>query len=466
MPAVTAQACAPGVARRVKVVVSPGTPESPNFPVGPESLEDVNGTLFFAVNFRDGRGELWRSDGTEAGTGVVKDFPAAPVSWGLGVTGLVAVGSRVFFQAETAGTGNELWVSDGTEQGTHLVSDLMPGPGNSRLSLATNLGAGLTFFRTVTEPTPTGVELWSSDGSAEGTVRLASFGAVAALDGASLRVGDALLFFLSQPDGTFLWRTDGTAEGTRVVERLDAGAVRVGDARDPVSGGPGLFTLLDTSGTEVWRTDGTEAGTVRLETFGRPMMRLLGALGTSVVLAEEDGVAQRLYLRRVALSGGGKALITSLDNPYAGQPDAYPYIQHIAHAGDRVFFSLAIGSPGPSPRMVRLWVTDGLAEGTRQLPGVLSTSDESWSQVASMGTGSVFFGASRSGGGTEPWVSHGTDETTGQLADANPTSGSTPGGFTRVGTHVFFGARDDTGHNQLWVAPADAVCPPGVTQAR
>ncbi|QSQ17493.1 hypothetical protein [Myxococcus landrumensis] len=452
--------CPPGVARRVRVVVPPGTPESPLFPVGPESLTDVGGTLFFAVNFRDGRGELWRSDGSEEGTQVVRAFPVAAPLWGPGLTEMVAVGNRVFFQAAPPETGNELWVSDGTGAGTRMVKDLMPGPGNSRLSHLTHVGSGLTFFRTVTEPTPTGLELWTSNGTEAGTVRLASFGAVAALGDLVLKVGNALLFSLSDAGGTFLWRTDGTASGTVLVKRLDAGEVRIGEVGSAGAHGPGLFTLLDTVGTEVWRTDGTAAGTVRLETFGRAM-RLLGAMGSSVILAEEDAVAQRLRLRRVSLAGGGKALITTLDNPFAGQPDAYPYIQVIAPTQERLFFSLAIGSPGPSPRRVRLWVTDGTAAGTRQLPSELSTSDEFWSPVAATGPGSVFFAGAKPGMGSEPWVSSGTVGTTAQVANANPVSSSSPWGFTRVGTRVYFAARDDTGHYQLWVAPADVSCPPG-----
>ncbi|AGC43437.1 putative lipoprotein [Myxococcus stipitatus DSM 14675] len=456
----TSLECPPGVARRVRVVVPPGTPESPTFPVGPESLTDVGGALFFTVNFRDGRGELWRSDGSEEGTQVVRAFPVSAPLWGPGLTELVAVGNRVFFQAAPTETGNELWVSDGTGAGTRMVKDLMPGPGNSRLSHLTHVGPVLTFFRTVTEPTPTGLELWASNGTEAGTVRLASFGPVAALGAPVLKVGNALLFSLSEPRGTFLWRTDGTAAGTVLVKRLDAGEVRIGEVGSAGAGGLGLFTLLDTVGTEVWRTDGTAAGTVRLETFGRAM-RLLGAMGTSVILAEEDDVGQRLHLRRVSLTGGGKAFITSLDNPYAGQPDAYPYLQHIVPTQEWLFFSLAIGSPGPSPRRVRLWVTDGTAAGTRQLPGELSTSDEYWSPVAATGPGSVFFAGAQPSRGVEPWVSHGSAATTWQVADANPTSGSSPGGFTRMGARIFFGARDDTGRLQLWAVPADAVCPPG-----
>src|SRR4051794_14336915 len=41
--------------------------------LGPGSLVDVNGTLFFAANDGAGGTELWKSNGTAAGTALVKD---------------------------------------------------------------------------------------------------------------------------------------------------------------------------------------------------------------------------------------------------------------------------------------------------------------------------------------------------------------------------------------------------------
>src|SRR4051794_14021413 len=43
-----------------------------DFDAQPRQLIDCNGTLFFVASNRDGTQELWKSDGAEAGTALVK----------------------------------------------------------------------------------------------------------------------------------------------------------------------------------------------------------------------------------------------------------------------------------------------------------------------------------------------------------------------------------------------------------
>lgn len=459
---VKAQACAPGVAQRVKVVMPPGD-DPPWDEPAPENLVDAQGTLYFAVNFRDGRSALWRSDGSDAGTFPVKSFPAVTPRRNRGLGALVPVGSQVFFQVWNPDTGNELWVSDGTEAGTRLVADLMPGAADSSLPLPTALGGALSFFRLNPVAAGTQVELWRSDGTVSGTVQVVNFGVLAALQGQGLRVDNALLFFLAGPgSGTALWRTDGTASGTSFIKRLDAAVVQPGDVRSADSGAPGLFTLFDGPNTEVWKTDGSPAGTVRLDTFGRGM-RLLGALGSSVYLTSADDTTRRMGLYRLSLAGGGKATVKVLPNPYAGQEGTTPYLQNTASSLGRLYFSVAIGSPYPGPSALRvgLWVTDGTTANTVQLPVELSISEYYWSPLYATGMGAVLFGGATSATAyNEPWVTRGTAMSTGQAADI-AVGGSSPQGFTRVGERVYFSAKDDTFEPQLWSLPADLACPPG-----
>ena len=44
---------------------------------------------------------------------------------------MTAVGDTLFFTADDGVNGNELWKSDGTEAGTVLVKDINPGSGSS-----------------------------------------------------------------------------------------------------------------------------------------------------------------------------------------------------------------------------------------------------------------------------------------------------------------------------------------------
>ncbi|MFY2564250.1 hypothetical protein ACN469_42055 [Corallococcus terminator] len=458
----SALACSPSGAERVKIVVPAGTPESPFFVVTPEGIRDVQGKAYFSVNFRDGSATLWRSQGTDASTVVVKSFSATTPA--RNVFSLAPLGSRLLFQVHTPETGLEPWITDGTDAGTHLVKDVTPGTESSSFSQVSVFGGAATFFnsREVMTPPRTQVELWRSDGTSGGTTLLVNFGVLATLLPQYVRTTSSHLFFLSSPDeGTALWRTNGTTGGTAFVKRLDAGEVRVVDVNVTEDGATGLFTLQDGPNTEVWKSNGTAAGTVRLETFGRAM-RMSGSLGTSVYLTSADPVTQRMGLYRVALAGGGKTTITYLANPFASQPDALPYLQQFTRSGGKLYFAVAIGTSGPTARVVRLWVTDGTAANTRQLPSELSVSGDFNSDVYPLaGGGVIFAGADAPGNFTNPWVTRGTAATTAELTTEPPVLTSSPWAFSRVGNLIYFAARDEeTFRYQLWAVPANVTCTP------
>ena len=66
---------------------------------------------------------LWKSDGTEAGTVLVKDIDPDDAT-SIGPSCLTGVGRTLFFTADDGIHGRELWKSDGTEAGTVLVKDI------------------------------------------------------------------------------------------------------------------------------------------------------------------------------------------------------------------------------------------------------------------------------------------------------------------------------------------------------
>ncbi|MCP3167880.1 hypothetical protein [Myxococcus qinghaiensis] len=442
----------PGPASRLKIVIPPGSGTSITGPY-PEWFVDVRGTLYFATNLSDGSATLWRSNGTEAGTVPVKAFPAAQVA-SPPLRNLFPVGNQVFFQFDEPGTGRELWVSNGTEAGTHLVKDLTPGPEDTYLAAVAEQRGKLTFLRQWGfAPGNPQVELWRSDGTDAGTVRFANFGTASMLGNVTLRVGDNLLFFLISPEqGTALWRTDGTASGTVLVKKVDAQVVYFYSTTGQ-AGAVGLFLFNDGANTEVWKTDGTASGTVRLDAFGKPVF-LLGALDDTVYVASVDSETALMRIQSLSLAGGGKASVTTLPNPYAGQEAAYPYLQQMAVSGDRLYFSVAIATLGPAPRLVTLWVSDGTAAGTRALSNGLSLGDEYYSPLFPTGAGDALFVAATSGSDHEPWFTRGTVATTRPLVDIRPgPASSRADGFTRVGDRIYFRAADDTDSYQPWFIP-------------
>ena len=139
-------------------------------PLAPYGLTAFRGALYFfaqPANDRD-RG-LWRSDGTAAGTRLLRalERPAGdPFANEFYPSALTPVGDQLFFAANVAGSGPEIWKTDGTRAGTVLVKDIAPGPASSRPGELTAAGGRLYF---TANDGVHGDELWQSDGTAAGT---------------------------------------------------------------------------------------------------------------------------------------------------------------------------------------------------------------------------------------------------------------------------------------------------------
>ncbi|MFM7787275.1 MAG: ELWxxDGT repeat protein, partial [Microcystis panniformis] len=111
----------------------------------------MGNTLFFSANDGVNGFELWKSDGTAAGTVLVKNiFPGNNPSFSSSPRNLRVVGNTLFFSANDGANGYELWKSDGTAAGTVLVKDINPGSSSSFTSYSQALmdlmAVGNTLF--------------------------------------------------------------------------------------------------------------------------------------------------------------------------------------------------------------------------------------------------------------------------------------------------------------------------------
>lgn len=246
----------------------------------PSSLTNVNGTLYFVANDGVHGVELWMSDGTSAGTVMVKDI--RPGSTAGSIADLTNVDGTLFFRANDGVSGNELWKTDGTEAGTVMVKDINPGSTGGNPSALRNVNGTLFFMAS---DGVSGFELWKSDGTEAGTEL---FKDINPGSGGSYptRVTDVngTLYFSANDGvhGAELWKSDGTAAGTVMIKDINPGDFFGNPA------GSSLSNFTDVNGTlyfqaddgihgrELWKSDGTAEGTVLVkdirpgEYFGNP----------------------------------------------------------------------------------------------------------------------------------------------------------------------------------------------------
>ena len=171
----------------------------------------VNGTLYFYATDGAYGQELWKSDGTAAGTVMVKDITIG--SSGTGVSNFVAMAGKLYFVASDV-TGSRLWQSDGTSAGTTKVSTTVTVDPSSGLMTMN----GLLYFKA---SDVNGSELWRSDGTAVGTFRITNMPLFNASPYNLTNVSGTLFFVASDSaTGTELWKTDGTLAGTSFVKDI------------------------------------------------------------------------------------------------------------------------------------------------------------------------------------------------------------------------------------------------------
>jgi ELWxxDGT repeat protein len=186
----------------------------------PRAIADFNGVAVFAADDGQHGTELWRSDGTEAGTWLLSDLNPGPASSGA-YWYFAVLSDMLFFNADDGTHGQELWRTDGTPDGTPggtlMVRDIFTGT-NGSAPLYLVMVNDLIFMSA--NDGANGRELWTSDGTHDGTTLVSA---------ASTRLGGGMPSFLAAlasrviyayDDGVHgiePWESAGTAIGTRMV---------------------------------------------------------------------------------------------------------------------------------------------------------------------------------------------------------------------------------------------------------
>lgn len=408
---------------------------------GPRGLIDANGTLFFGANDGVAGYELWKSDGTAAGTTLVKDIKTGLTSSNL--SSLTNVNGTVFFVANDGSSGAELWKSDGTAAGTVLVKDINSGAGDSNPISLTNV-KGTLFF---TAADGTGRELWKSDGTSAGTVQVKDvFAGSSSSYPSSLTDVNGTLYF-SANDGTTgreLWKSDGTAEGTVEITDIRPGT----NGSNPNSftnvNGTLYFTAASSAGAYAfWKTDGTVAGTVKFKEIGASSGLYAPSYLTNFngsLFFSARGTARDNQLWKSDGTTAGTVQIKGFAvAPY------YP-LTGLTNVNGTLFFS-ANGGVGD----FEVWKSDGTSAGTVQVKDIVAGSASSSPQSLTNLNGKLYFTATDGSIGRELWKSDGTSLGTVPVKDLLPgASGANPANLTNVNGTLYFSATDGVTGSELW----------------
>lgn len=463
---------------------------------------------------------------------LIADVNQQPEGNGAYPTEMVAVGGRVFFTGEDRVYGRELWVTDGTEAGTRLVKDLRVGQSGSQPYMLRAVGTRVFFFADDGEH---GIALWSSDG--DNTVM-----AAAPAQGLSdftpqhpVAAGGLLYYSTSSSFlGVSLWRSDGTADGTFLLNPVEDffppyrpfGYSKLHTEMD----GGLFFSNLD---RELWRSIGTQAETARLADLGAGA-RIVSMAGANGRLwftlnrgsAKElwswfDGVAAMIATipdgaiegDRLTAQGGrvffvskepeaGVELWTSngtitrrVSDISAGEPSSFP--AELTWCGGALYFTADDGVAGrglwasdgehawpvnawqdgvePTTLVangetlfflrneggVVLWRSDGTASGTQSIKQVITAATAYGSPGLMAEGGTLFFQGNDGQAGFELWSSDGTPDGTGMVRDLKGTkdgmTGIEPGGVAAWNDELVFNGNDGNAGDEPWRSDGTAA---------
>lgn len=230
-----------------------------------DRFEIFNNRIYFSATSSAAGREIWASDGTTAGTVQIKDIvPGNAPSNLKGLYKTTVAGNYVYFVCNTPGQGEELWRTDGTEAGTILLKDIKAGPFSATPIILGVYNNQLIFSA---DDLTHGREPWLSDGTPNGTVMLRDIatGAMSSSADHFIEFNGKMLFTASDfMHGKELWQSDGTGLGTTLLKDIQQGDWGSSPMLiNSIKAGNKLFfaAFSADAGMELWETDGTTAGT-------------------------------------------------------------------------------------------------------------------------------------------------------------------------------------------------------------
>lgn len=416
-----------------------------------QSFAVLNGFAYFSANDGINGRELWRSDGTTAGTSLVKDvYPGSLSSFPQLIT---ASKEKLFFTVDAEG--RELWVSNGTNEGTFVLLAFTSSSNQSIVNICA--GENYTYFVVKTGYASFN-QLWKTDGTVGGTMMVVDFinfnTGNAEISG--LTEVNGILFFKATTSlyGSEIWRSDGTTTGTHIVKDINTISFS-GDAPEKLTryNNRLYFSANDGTGRKIWMADslGTTAirapklGTVIVETEGdyyypTPGNNPFIISNSALYMQASTSLAGKELFRYDTVTG-----LKLVKDISPGTQNSYLEMKTgIADVNGTLYFR----TYNPSDGSETLWKSKGKPSNTT----IVKTfpPHESINNLFN-GNGILFFSHYDSLYGEELWKSDGTGATTNIISDINAgANSSNPTLLTALNNRVIFSAYVSKNGVELW----------------
>jgi len=415
-----------------------------------EDITPVGSTTFFTAWYSNGSNgshnrELWKTDGTSAGTVLVKDINTTSVDAGSDPLNLTNVNGMLYFTADNGVNGRELWKSNGTTAGTTMVKEILVGPSGSTPGNLMAIGSTLYFSAS---DGVTGDELWKSNGTSAGTVRVGHSGTSANFTPRNLtNIGGSLYFSaFTFETGYEIWKSDGTTAGTNVYKELVAGAGGSAPTQFTNVNGVLYYAANDgAKGNELWRHDVTTNTAVVNDvfrgTFNSSPRSLVQAGGNVFFIANNGVNGEELW--KCSTNGTGAVMVKDIRTGIGASQ-----ISGMININGTLYFSAFTDENG-----TELWKSDGTAAGTVMVKEIAAATDSAYPSGLTNLNGTLLFTAGDANG-HELWKSDGT--AAGTVMVKNIAAGAAASidrhtiTFATSGTTAYFAANDGISGAELW----------------
>jgi ELWxxDGT repeat protein len=444
-----------------QLIINPAAASNGSIPEAGE-FANVNGTLFLRAFEGNAGTELWKSDGTVAGTTLVKDIVPGGTAAGSHPQRLTNVNGTLFFFAKKTLTARfDLWKSDGTANGTVLVKDFGNEIGYYNVPKLTNANGTLFFFA----PESAGqTKLWKSDGTTTGTIPVKNTVWTSLSQTNQENVNGT--FYFAANDGTTgreLWKSDGTSAGTTLVKNIGASDAVSSTASFTNVNGTLFFSARQGNGYELWRSDGTSSSTVQVKDIYPGISHsdprnLINVNGTLFFHASEGTVGRELF--KSDGTATGTVVVKDIRTGNQGSASDIKF----ANVNGTLFFIANDGTNG-----YELWKSDGTTTGTTLVknitPGAAPAFPSQAPHHLTNVNGTLFLSANDGTSGMELWKSNGTASGTVLVQDlhsgANYSVSELEESVRPIAANgrLFFAAHDGSQGRELWTMDGGGESP-------